>query len=160
MTVVAESKAIARYIANKYEGQGTPLFGTTPHETALAEQWLEIHSHHFLAPLNVIGEELRKKSTDPNFDFTVMDTALAAQGKTLDVYEARLSESKYLAGDHYTLADLVHLPIFFILTVVLDEERRKIITNRPHLNAWFEDMKSRPAWKKVEQPSSSYTNNY
>ncbi|KAG6555849.1 hypothetical protein Mapa_002490 [Marchantia paleacea] len=152
-----ESKAITRYIANKYEGQGTPLLGSTPQEAALVEQWLEVHSHHFLVPMHVLGAELRKKATDPNFEYTSVDAALATYGKVLDVYEARLSESKYLAGDHYTLADLVHIPMFFVLTVMIDDERRKVVTSRPHVNAWFEDMSSRPAWKKVlERPDAAH----
>lgn len=38
-----ESGAIMRYIADKYEAQGTPkLYGSTKAERALVEQWMEV----------------------------------------------------------------------------------------------------------------------
>ncbi|CAM6069066.1 unnamed protein product [Sphagnum tenellum] len=42
-----ESRAIARYISDKYEGQGTALFGKTEREKALVNQWLEVESQNY-----------------------------------------------------------------------------------------------------------------
>ncbi|KAB1214011.1 Glutathione S-transferase F7 [Morella rubra] len=67
-------------------------------------------------------------------------------GKVLDVYEERLSKSKYLAGESYSLADMHHIPIlvYFMGTAEADA-----ITSRPHVSAWWDDFSSRPATAEV-----------
>ena len=47
----AESRAIIRYLAEKYKDQGTDLLGKTIEEKGLVEQWLEVEAHNFHPPL-------------------------------------------------------------------------------------------------------------
>ncbi|WOL16369.1 hypothetical protein Cni_G25156 [Canna indica] len=59
---------------------------------------------------------------------------------------ARLSKSKYLTDDFISFADISHIPVTYYFmgtpyTPVFDE--------RPHLNAWWESLASRPSFKKV-----------
>ena len=68
-------------------------------------------------------------------------------GKVLDVYEERLSKSKYLAGDFFSLADLSHLP--FTQYLVGPMEKEHMIRDRKHVSAWWDDISNRPSWKKV-----------
>ncbi|KAK4278089.1 hypothetical protein QN277_015981 [Acacia crassicarpa] len=80
------------------------------------------------------------------------DLSLAHAGeqkleKFMDVYEKRLSESRYLAGDNFTLADLSHLP--GIRYLVEEAKMGHLITERKNVNAWWECISSRPAWKKL-----------
>ncbi|CAI0461163.1 unnamed protein product [Linum tenue] len=70
-------------------------------------------------------------------------------GKVLDVYEERLSKSKYLAGDFFSLADLSHLPFTQYLVGPIGKEY--MIRSRKHVSAWWDDISSRPSWKKVLQ---------
>ena len=56
-------------------------------------------------------------------------------------------ESKYLAGDSFTLADLSHLPATRYL--VNEAGLGHLVKDRKKLNAWWEDISSRPAWKKL-----------
>ena len=72
---------------------------------------------------------------------------MAKLEKVLDVYEEHLSKNKYLAGDFFSMADLSHLPLTDYLVNVA--KRGKGVTSRKHVNAWWEDISSRPAWKKV-----------
>lgn len=67
-------------------------------------------------------------------------------GKVLDVYEERLSKSKYLGGESYSLVDLFHIPklVYFLTT-----SKANAITSRPHVNAWWNDISSRPATVQV-----------
>lgn len=67
--------------------------------------------------------------------------------KVLDVYEQRLSKSKYLAGESFTLADLSHLP--GIRYLVNEAGMYHLVKEREHVNAWWQDISSRPAWKKL-----------
>ncbi|KAJ7564246.1 hypothetical protein O6H91_02G009200 [Diphasiastrum complanatum] len=45
-----ESRAIVRYIAEKYDGQGPSLYGKTLQEKALVEQWLAVEVEEFDPP--------------------------------------------------------------------------------------------------------------
>ncbi|KAL7210448.1 hypothetical protein ACSBR1_031910 [Camellia fascicularis] len=66
--------------------------------------------------------------------------------KVFNVYEKRLTKSKYLVGGRYTLADLTHIPklVFF-----LRSPKASTVTSQPHLSAWWSDISSRPASIKV-----------
>ncbi|KAJ4831631.1 hypothetical protein Tsubulata_048331 [Turnera subulata] len=81
------------------------------------------------------------------------DTALLEESKAklsniLDVYEARLGQSKYLAGDSFTLADLHHIPT---ISFLMNKSWKDLFDSetRPHVNAWVAAITSRPAWAKV-----------
>lgn len=80
-----------------------------------------------------------------------MDPAAVEQAEgmlntTLDFYEKTLSNSKYLAGDCFTLADLHHLPTIHYL---MNTSSKKLFESRPHVTAWVADITARPAWSKV-----------
>lgn len=66
--------------------------------------------------------------------------------KVLDVYETRLSRSKYLACDCFTLVDMHHLPN---LNHLMATNLKKLFDERTHVSAWVADITSRPAWAKV-----------
>ncbi|KAL3676342.1 hypothetical protein R1sor_026290 [Riccia sorocarpa] len=153
--ILFESKAIMKYVATKFDGQGSPLLGSTVHEQALCNQWLEVHSHSFTPPHRVISKAIFRNPEQP--DASVVKPALEAFEKVLDIYEARLSASKYLAGDSYTLADLTHTPFFYMFNAIADEGAQKLLTSRKHVYAWIQDISSRPAWKKLtDRPENKY----
>ncbi|CAN1817190.1 Glutathione S-transferase F8, chloroplastic, partial [Linum perenne] len=67
-------------------------------------------------------------------------------GKILDVYEARLSKSKYLGGDQFSLVDLHHLPN---IQCLLGTPSKKLFDSHPKVAAWIADIAGRPSWTKV-----------
>ncbi|MCD7446436.1 hypothetical protein HAX54_007748 [Datura stramonium] len=82
-----------------------------------------------------------------NSDLTVVQKCADKLEKVLDIYEQRLSESKYLAGDFFSLADLSHLPS---LRFVMNEGGfAHLVTERKSLHDWYLDISSRPSWNKV-----------
>ncbi|KAI3824625.1 hypothetical protein L1987_06089 [Smallanthus sonchifolius] len=143
-----ESRAIIRYYAEKYKSQGTDLLGKTIEDQGLVNQWLEVEAHNYHPPLNnlvlhimfnghfgiVRNEQVIKESEEK-------------LGKVLDVYEDRLSKSKYLAGDFFSLADLSHLP--FTNYLVGPVGKGYMIKERKHVSAWWDDISTRPSWLKV-----------
>jgi glutathione S-transferase len=145
-----ESRAIVRYYAEKYRSQGTQLLGTTMEERGLVEQWLEVEAHNFQPPLYdmviqlVYGSKLGGPP-DPNRIKEDKEKLL----RVLDIYEERLSWSKYLAGDSFSLADLSHLPFGQYVMSCLGKEY--LIRDRKHVSAWWDDISNRPSWKKVLQ---------
>lgn len=114
---------------------------------AVFQLWKEVEAHQFDPPSTKLVFELRYK---PHFGMTT-DAAVVEEyedklAKVLDVYEARLAESKYLACDHFTLADLHHLPT---VQYLLGSSAKKLFDSRPHVSAWVADITARPAWSKV-----------
>jgi GST-like protein len=56
------------------------------------------------------------------------------------VLDRRLGESKYLAGDEYTIADIMNIPW------LLGADRMGIdLASYPHVGRWLEELKARPA---------------
>uniref|UniRef100_A0A6M2EA12 glutathione transferase n=1 Tax=Populus davidiana TaxID=266767 RepID=A0A6M2EA12_9ROSI len=143
-----ESRAIIRYYAAKYEDRGPNLLGNTLEEKALVDQWLEIEAHNFNdLVFNIVFQVLILPRIGQQGDSELVKTYEEKLEKVLDVYEQRLSKSKYLAGDSFTLADLSHLPATRYL--VNEAGLGHLVKDRKKLNAWWEDISSRPAWKKL-----------
>ncbi|XP_010038728.1 glutathione S-transferase F9 [Eucalyptus grandis] len=138
-----ESRAIISYYAEKYKRQGTDLLGKTIEERGLVEQWLEVEAQNFHPPIFdlvlkiVFGPELPPAAQRERDKLC----------KVLDIYEEMLSKSKYLAGDFVSLADLSHLPFTQYLVGKMGKEY--LIRDRKHVSAWWDDISSRPSWKKV-----------
>jgi glutathione S-transferase len=143
----AESRAIIRYIANKYAEKGSLLTGKTLEEKARVEQWLEVESGYYNPVVSTIVAEIVFK---PRFrglptDDKVVEEQLQKLEKVLDIYEAHLAKNEYLAGDFFSLADLSHLPYTHYL--INFAKKGDAITSRKHVNAWWERISSRPSWQ-------------
>ncbi|XP_008805761.2 probable glutathione S-transferase GSTF1 [Phoenix dactylifera] len=146
--ILYESRAIARYILRKYKSSGGDLLKEgSLEESAMVDLWLEVESQQFNPAIGPIFYQI---FIFPRFgnvpDQAVIDTNLEKLCKVLDVYEARLSKTKYLAGDFFSLADLSHVPLlhYFMAT-----PHASVVNSRPHVKAWWEGVSSRPACKKV-----------
>ncbi|PIN18014.1 Glutathione S-transferase [Handroanthus impetiginosus] len=150
-----ESRAIARYVCDKYANQGTKgLFGTNPLEKASIDQWVEAEGQSFNPPISVLLFQLAfaprmKIKQDENL-IQENETKLA---KVLDVYDKTLGESKYLAGDDFTLADLSHLPSTHYLLNSTD--RGELFMSRKNVERWWGEISGRESWKKVVEMQKS-----
>lgn len=144
-----ESRAICRYISDKHPNKGNKgLYGTNPLEKASIDQWLEAEGQSFNPPSSALVFQLafapRMKLKQDEGLITQSEAKLA---KVLDVYEMRLGESQYLAGDEFTLADLSHLPNTQFL--VNNTDRGELFTSRKNVGRWWSEISSRESWKKV-----------
>ncbi|CAA7391471.1 unnamed protein product [Spirodela intermedia] len=143
-----ESRAISRYLCDKFADKGNKgLFGNGLLERASIEQWLEAEAQSFNPPSSVLVFQLAfaprmRLKQDP----AVIEQNEGKLAKVLDVYENRLEESRFLAGDDFTLADLSHLPNAQYIT---GTDRGHLLTSRKNVNRWWEEISSRPSWKKV-----------
>lgn len=68
--------------------------------------------------------------------------------KVLDIYEQRLEEAEYLAGDKFTLADLSHLPNADRLAA--DPRTLRMLQSRRNVSRWWADVSGRESWKQVK----------
>ncbi|XXG80647.1 hypothetical protein AAC387_Pa09g1463 [Persea americana] len=145
-----ESRAITRYLAHKYKDVGTDLLRleSLP-ESASVNVWMEVEAHQFNGPMQAL---IYQFIVNPKFGLPVDEQVVESNsekfGKVLDVYEERLSKSKYLAGDYFSMADLHHFPyiVYFMTT-----PKSSLITSRLHVNAWWEDIASRPSIMKIKE---------
>ncbi|CAN1174484.1 Glutathione S-transferase [Linum perenne] len=146
-----ESRAICRYICSKYPTKGNKaLYGTNPLSQASIEQWLEAESQSFNPPSGTLVFQLafapRMKIPQDQKAIRLNEDKL---GKVLDVYENRLGESRYLAGDEFSLADLSHLPNADYLTTVAGKE--EMFSSRKNVGRWLDESMERESWKKVKE---------
>eukprot|EP01018_Ginkgo_biloba_P009466 Gb_36282 [translate_table: standard] len=145
-----ESRAIIKYVAKKYEGQGTNLLGTTLREQTMVQQWCEVESQQFNGPCSaVVSQIVILPKMGGTTDEAVVEANIEKLNRVLDVYEQRLSKNNYLAGDFFSLADLQHLPYAFYLVTAAG--KGDLINSRKHVKAWWDDISSRPSWKKLTE---------
>nr|QLP89081.1 glutathione S-transferase 4 [Vitis rotundifolia] len=143
-----ESRAIIRYIAAKYAEQGPDLLGKSLEEKAVVDQWLEVEAHNFNELVyTLVLQLLILPRMGERGDLALAHTCEQKLEKVFDVYEQRLSKSRYLAGDSFTLADLSHL--LAIRNLVKEAGMAHLVTERKSVSAWWEDISNRAAWKKV-----------
>ncbi|KAI0092247.1 glutathione S-transferase-like protein [Irpex rosettiformis] len=152
--VLFETRAICKYIATKWRGQGPALF-PDPSDlkaTALFDQALSIEYSNFdNAAVNIAVEKVYK----PKYLNKPTDEALVAEQVSkleakLEGYEAILSKQKYLAGEYVTLADLYHITFGFY---IVEEGGLMLFTDEakyPNMARWWKDITSRPAWLAVK----------
>ncbi|KAK1398885.1 Glutathione transferase [Heracleum sosnowskyi] len=144
---IFESRAITQYIAYAYADKGNPLVVQDQKEMAIVSVWMQVEAQHFDPPASRIGWELvYKPMFGQQTDNAAVEENEAKLAKVLDIYEARLTESKYLGGDCFTLADLHHLPV---VKVLMGTPSSKLFESRSHVKAWCDDIQARPSWQKV-----------
>ncbi|ONI32289.1 hypothetical protein PRUPE_1G358500 [Prunus persica] len=144
-----ESRAICRYICDKYADRGNKgLYGTNPLAKASIDQWLEAEGQSFSPPSSTLVFQL---AFAPRMKLK-QDQGVIRQNeeklkKVLDVYEKRLGESRFLAGDEFSLADLSHLPNGHYLVNATD--RGELFTSRNNVGRWWTEISTRDSWEKV-----------
>uniref|UniRef100_A0A2N9I595 glutathione transferase n=1 Tax=Fagus sylvatica TaxID=28930 RepID=A0A2N9I595_FAGSY len=147
---ITESRAITAYVAEKFKETGTDLIRhNNLKEAALVKVWIEVESQTFnpaISPIIIEFFVAPKLGKTP--DQAIIDANLEKLGKVLDVYESKLSSTKYLAGDFFSLADLSHFPYTHYF---MQSPWASVVNDRPHVKAWWEDISSRPAFKKVAE---------
>ncbi|KAI4326469.1 hypothetical protein MLD38_031782 [Melastoma candidum] len=142
-----ESRAITTHLAHSYADKGNQLILPGKERAALLV-WQEVEAHQF-EPIAVklLWELFYKPMFGLEADPSVVKENEDKLAKVLDVYEARLGQSKYLAGEQYTLADMHHLPAVSLLS---GTQVKKLFDTRPCVAAWAAVILARPAWAKVQ----------
>ncbi|KAH6716416.1 putative glutathione S-transferase [Leptodontidium sp. MPI-SDFR-AT-0119] len=145
-----ESRAIAKYIAKKYAGQGTKLMPEEADVKAygLFEQACSVEHSYFESPVSAICYEKIFKSMQGMgaTDEEAVKKHAAKLDATLAVYEGILAQHAYLAGDELTLADLFHLPYG---TMVRGLGFTDVFAKYPNVAKWFDALEARESWQKV-----------
>ena len=143
-----ESRAISKYILRK--GRSDLLRESNLSESAMVDVWLEVENAHFNSAMSPI---IFQSFVVPNFlggetDVKIVMENLEKLKTALEVYEARLSKFKYLAGDIVSLADISHFPAAYYL---LGGPHASVLEAYPHVKAWIAEVMDRPSVKKVAE---------
>jgi glutathione S-transferase len=148
-TVICESVAICRYL-DEIQPE-PPLFGTGALEKAMVEMW---HRRVELEGLGPISEAVRnsveffagRAIAGPHDFEQIPELAERAMQRTdifYDMLDARLAESPFVAGEHFTIADISALCGIDFARVI----KKRVGDDRPNLQRWHETVSARPSAK-------------
>ncbi|VVB03648.1 unnamed protein product [Arabis nemorensis] len=143
-----ESRAIAEYIAEEYSEKGEKLFCPGCKKVKAATKvWLQVEGQQFDPIASKLAfERVFKGMFGMTTDPAAVEELEGKLVKVLDIYEARLAKSEFLACDCFTLADLNHLPAIHYL---MGTDSKKLFESRPKVSEWVKKITARPAWAKV-----------
>ncbi|KAI5123005.1 hypothetical protein M0805_007627 [Coniferiporia weirii] len=143
-----ESRAIARYVIAKYAPESALVPTGDLKKFGRFEQAASIEVNNFFP--YAMGLSL-EKVFKPMKGVKGNDERAEEHAKTLEeklkVYEVILGKQKYLAGDEFTLADLLHLPYGEVITNGVGFTG---LTATPNVARWWADISSRPSWKSTK----------
>ena len=120
-------------------------------QSALVDMWVDVEAHQLQPPAGAIAVEcvIAPALFGRERNQAVVDENVEKLKKVLEVYEARLAQSRYLAGDALSLADLSQFTImhyYFMAT-----EYATLVEALPHVSAWWKGLTARPTAKKVAE---------
>lgn len=129
---MGESGAILFYLAEKHGA----FFPSNPRDRYATMQWLMFQMSG-IGPMfgQYVYFSRRVKNQQHSHDRYVTEVL-----RLYDVVERRLAESRYLACDEYTIADMASFPPLRYVTVTgLDR------SSYPNMNRWLAEIAARPA---------------
>ncbi|KAM0873611.1 hypothetical protein ACQ4PT_037953 [Festuca glaucescens] len=149
---VWESRAICKYVCRKSKLE--LLKEDNLKESAMVDVWLEVEANQYTAALEpIILEYLVRPMFGRATDQKIVEDNLVKLKKVLEVYEARLTKCKYLAGDFFSLADLTHVSSTACLAATPQES---LFDAYPHVKAWWSSLMARPSVQKVATLKKPY----
>ncbi|MFO0667550.1 MAG: glutathione S-transferase N-terminal domain-containing protein [Polyangiaceae bacterium] len=138
---VFESGAILTYLAEK-TGKFLPKSGPARVRTFEWLHWQVGGLGPMLGQLGYFAVFSKEKVPHAEARYT------KEADRLLGVMNRRLAETKYLAGDDYTIADISAYSWSYAATTFLKEPLAETLTKVPHFLRWLELVGQRPAVKK------------
>lgn len=138
---IAESVAICRFFEEI--NPDPPLFGRDAFEKAIVEMWQRRVELGFFSALAHVLRHLNPKMAHLEVP-QVPEWGEANKSKVLSELEAlnqRLIQSRYIAGDHYSIADITALVAFDFMK----SARLKAPSELRHLWRWYFEVSQRPS---------------
>jgi glutathione S-transferase len=138
--VLWESHAIVRYLAAKH-GAGT-LWPSDVRPRAEADRWMD-WAYSFQAAFRAVFWGLVRTPSEQR-DMKAIEEARVKCGELLAIPDQTLSARPYLGGSAFTMGDIplgCHVQLWMRLQIERPAHRG--------LQAWFERLCARPAFKKV-----------
>lgn len=136
-----ESMAINFYLAEAYKKE---LLGNTPKERGLVHQWSFWASSELQGPvINLLIQKVFMPADKR--DNNVIEENTKALPALLNVLNNTLAGKKYLAGDHFTLADLNTASVVGVCHAIGEN-----LSSYPNVQSWLAGLSDRPAFVKYQ----------
>jgi glutathione S-transferase len=147
-TAIGEVPAIFRYLEEAFPS--TPLLGTTPRDKALVTMWeRRMELEGFAAVMETVRNKLpglRGRAISGAHDYEQIPALVERGGqRILDFYadlDARLATVPFVAGDHFSAADITALVTVDFATKALD---LGIPEGNGATRQWYERVAARPS---------------
>jgi glutathione S-transferase len=135
-----ESRAIARYINEKVDGN---LIPKDIKARALMEEWISIETSNFTPhAMKFVYQYVFHRPQEP----AVLEAATQKLDLAFGVMEKHLANNTYLAGNEFSLADICFMPY---LEYAMASPIKEQLAKYPHVSAWWNRISERPTWRKT-----------
>lgn len=140
--VLWESNAIVRYLVARH-GQGTPWWPDDPRQRASADRWMDWMTSTLAAPFRDVFWGVLRTPPDRQ-DWPRIEAARQECAALLAIADQALAAQPYLSGQAPGMGD-IPLGSFAYAWFEMPIERPPL----PHLLAWYERLKARPAYRSA-----------
>jgi len=140
--VLWESNAIVRYLVAKH-GQGTPWLPADLQQHASADRWMDWMTSTVAAPFRDLFWGILRTPPEQQ-DWVSINAANKTVAELLAMADHALASQPYLSGDEVGMGD-IPLGCFAYAWFEMPIERAPM----PHLQAWYERLKARPAYRSA-----------
>ncbi len=139
--VLWESNTIVRYLAARY-APGS-LYPESPVARAEGDKWMDWATSSLATPFrDLFWGTLRTPPAERNQ--VLIDAALTRCGELLAIPDRALADRPWLSGEAFAMGD-IPLGCFAYAWFEMPILRPEL----PHLEAWYERLKARPAYRKA-----------
>jgi glutathione S-transferase len=136
-----ESNVILRYLCNAY-APASPLYAADPAGKARVEMWMDFQQTALNRAQSIVFQGLVRTPPEKR-DQAAIAAGIAEAANVWGILDRRLAKQAYVAGDHFTLADItfgVHVHRW----LNMDVPGRPDL---PSLTAWYQRLLARPAYR-------------
>lgn len=138
---IFESGAILEYLAEK-TGRFLPTDTSGKYRTLQWVHWQMANLGPMMGNANHFKNYGKNIASDPKQLEYGTQRFVGEVDRLSGVMDAQLSANQYLAGDSYTIADIITWPWAFLLDRLIDES---VWESFPHLKRWVDEVGERPA---------------
>lgn len=142
-TIIAESVAICRYFEELHPEP--PLFGTGALGRAQVEMWQRRMELHFLSAVAQAFRHIHPAMKEWEVP-QIPEWGEANKPKAIEylhMLDRHLADSRFIAGDDYTIADITGL----VGVEFMKPARLEVPAELENVKRWFVDVSSRPSAK-------------
>lgn len=140
--VLWESNAIVRYLAARYAPHSA-MYADNLAERAQADKWMDWTTSSLADPFKPLFWGVVRTPAEQR-DWVKIEAATQVCAEVLAVADKALAEQPYLSGEAFGMGD-IPLGSFIYAWFEMPIERPPL----PRLQAWYERLKQRPAYRKA-----------
>ena len=140
--VLWESNAIVRYLLARHASDSA-WYPADPRTRATADKWMDWTSSSFAGPFRTVFWGVLRTPAEKQ-DWAAINAAIKECDELLNMADHALISQPYLSGNDIGMGD-IPLGSFIYAWFEMPIERAP----QPHLQAWYERLKQRPAYQKA-----------